>query len=160
MDLLRAVHTFHLNTPFGIFLSTPYVVAALVLFAWSLGPALKGQVGRGFVAWLRLTWVLFLLPGVTGVLLALGGARTASATDVGGGLTRYGFPVDPSRNWEHWMYTAFCLLSLYIVEVLVGGRVVARTAGLRLLPVVTLFMYGCAFMISRVAVFPGSTPGT
>ena len=35
-----------------------------------------------------------------------------------------------------------------------------RDSGLRLLPVATLFLYGCAYMVGRVAVFPGSTPGT
>jgi len=160
MEFLRLIHNFHFNTPFGIFLSTPLVVAALVLFLWSLGPAIKGRVGLGFLVWLRLTWVLTLLPAVTGIILALGGEKVASATDAGGGQTRYGYPVDPSRDWEHWMYSAFVLLSLYIIEVLVKGRMVEHRVGLRYLPLVTLFLYGCSFMISRVAVFPGSTPGT
>ncbi|WP_369699451.1 hypothetical protein [Deinococcus sp. YIM 77859] len=83
-----------------------------------------------------------------------------SATDVGGGVTKYGLPVDPSRNWEHWMYAGFALLSLYVTEVLLQGRLVHPRRGLRVLPVVTLFLYGCAYMVGRVAVFPGSTPGT
>lgn len=83
-----------------------------------------------------------------------------SATNVGGGLSKYGLPVDPSRDWEHWMYSALCLLTLYITEVLVKGRLVPHRPGLRFLPVATLFLYGCAYMIGRVAVFPGSTPGT
>lgn len=160
MELLRALHNFRFDTPLGLFFSNPLVAASLVLFVWSLGPALKGTVGRPFLVWLRLTWAAFLLPAVTGVILALGGLKVPSATDAGSGASRYGFPVDPSRDWEHWMYVAFVLLSLYIVEVLVKGRMVEHRVGLKFLPVVTLFLYGCAFMIGRVAVFPGSTPGT
>lgn len=160
MDLLRLIHNARFDTPFGIFLSTPLVAATLVLFVWSVGPALRGEVRRGFLVWLRLTWALTLIPAVTGVILAVGGEKVASATDAGGGVTRYGFPVDPSRDWEHWMYTAFVLLSLYVIEVLVKGRVVEHRLGLRFLPLVTLFLYGCSFMVGRVAVFPGSTPGT
>ena len=160
MELLRALHNLRFDTPLGLLFSNPLVAASLVLFVWSLGPAIKGIVGRAFLVWLRLTWAAFLLPAVTGVVLALGGLRVASATDAGAGTTRYGFPVDPSRDWEHWMYVAFVLLSLYIIEVLVRGRMVEHRVGLKFLPVVTLFMYGCAFMIARVAVFPGSTPGT
>lgn len=160
MELLRTLHNLRFDTPLGLFFSNPLVAASLVLFVWSLGPAIKGTVGRGFVLWLRLSWAAFLLPAVTGVILALGGLKVASATDAGGGMTRYGFEADPSRDWEHWMYVAFVLLSLYIVEVLAGGRMVEHRVGLKFLPVVTLFLYGCAFMIARVAVFPGSTPGT
>ena len=160
MELIRLIHNVRFDTPLGILLSTPLAVACLVLTVWSLGPAIKGRVGYPFMVWLRLTWVTFLIPGVSGVLLALGGLNVASATDAGGGVTRYGFPPDPSRNGEHWMYVAFVLLSLYIIEFLVRGRWIELRLSLRLLPLVAFFMYGCAFMIGRVAVFPGSTPGT
>ncbi|WP_412028477.1 hypothetical protein [Deinococcus yunweiensis] len=160
MEWLRQIHNIRFDTPLGLFLSGPLVVAALVLFLWSVAPAVKGTVSRGFIVWLRVTWAAFLLPAVTGVVLALGGLKVASATDAGGGTTRYGFPVDPSRDWEHWMYAAFTLLTLYVIEVLIKGRVIEHRLGLKFLPVATLFMYGCTFMIGRVAVFPGSTPGT
>lgn len=160
MEFLRLIHNVRFDTPLGLMLSNPLVAASLVLFVWSLAPAIKGTVGRGFLVWLRVTWAAFLLPAVTGVLLALGGEKVASATDAGKGLTRYGLPVDPSRNWEHWMYVAFVLGSLYLIELLITERLTTRRIGLRFLPLVTFFMYGCAFMIGRVAVFPGSTPGT
>ncbi|BBN95499.1 hypothetical protein DEIGR_101040 [Deinococcus grandis] len=160
MEFIRRLHDLRFDTPLGILLSTPLVAACLVLFVWSLAPAIKGAVSPSFKVWLRVTWAAFLLPAVTGVLLALNGEKVASATDVGKGLSRYGYPVDPSRNGEHWMYVAFVLGSLYLIEVLMGERLVARRVGLRFLPLVTLFMYGCAFMIGRVAVLPGSTPGT
>lgn len=160
MELIRLIHNVRFDTPLGILLSTPLTVACLILTVWSLVPAVRGRVDTPFLIWVRLTWVTLLLPGVTGILLALGGQKVASATDVGGGVTRYGFPPDPSRNGEHWMYVAFVLLSLYIIEMLSRGRWVDPRVGLRLLPLVAFFMYGCAFMIGRVAVFPGSTPGT
>lgn len=160
MELIRLIHNVRFDTPVGLFLSTPLTVACLILTVWSLVPAIRGRVDIPFLIWLRLTWVTLLLPGVTGILLALGGLKVASATDAGNGATRYGFLPDPSRNWEHWMYVAFCLLSLYVLEVLVRGRLIEHQEGLRFLPVATLFLYGCAFMIGRVAVLPGSTPGT
>jgi hypothetical protein len=160
MEFLRLVHGYQFGSSLALLFPTPYALATLILFVWSLGPALKGTVRTGFLVWLRVTWVLTLLPAVTGVILAVGGLKVPSATDVGGGLSKYGLPADPSRNWEHWMYTAFVLLSLYVIEVLVRGRMIEHRRGLRYLPVATLFLYGCAYMIGRVAVFPGSTPGT
>ncbi|MCP2013191.1 hypothetical protein L1280_000319 [Deinococcus sp. HSC-46F16] len=160
MELLRLIHGYQFNNALAFLFPTPYALATLVLFVWSLGPALKGELRGGFLAWLRVTWVLTLIPVVTGVILSLGGAKVPSATAVQDGLTKYRYPADPSRDWEHWMYSAFCLLSLYVLEVLVRGKLVEHRRGLRFLPVVTLFLYGCAYMVGRVAVFPGSTPGT
>ncbi|GMA16816.1 hypothetical protein E5F05_16515 [Deinococcus metallilatus] len=160
MEFLRLIHGYQFGSALALLFPTPYALATLILFLWSLGPALKGVVRTGFLVWLRLTWVLTLIPVVTGVILAVGGEKVPSATNVGGGLTKYGYPVDPSRDWEHWMYSAFALLSLYVIEVLVKGRLISHRRGLRYLPVATLFLYGCAYMIGRVAVFPGSTPGT
>ncbi|WP_019584949.1 hypothetical protein [Deinococcus apachensis] len=160
MDLLRLIHGYQFGTALALLFPTPYALATLVLFLWSLGPAIGRQVRTGFLVWLRLTWALTLIPVVTGIILAVGGAKVPSAVNVGGGLTRYGLPYDPSRDWEHWMYSALCLLSLYVIEVLVKGRLIRHQTGLRYLPVATLFLYGCAYMVGRVAVFPGSTPGT
>lgn len=160
MDLLRLIHGYQFGSSLALLFPTPYALATLVLFLWSFGPALKREVRTGFMVWLRLTWVLTLIPVATGVILAVGGARVPSAVNVGGGLTRYGLPYDPSRDWEHWMYSAFALLSLYVIEVLVKGRLIRHQTGLRYLPVATLFLYGCAYMVGRVAVLPGSTPGT
>lgn len=171
MDVLRLIHGYQFGSALALLFPTPYALATLVLFLWSLGPALKGEVRQGFLVWLRLTWVLTLLPVVTGVILAVGGEKVPSATRASadylrehcgqvGDLSKYCLPVDPSRDWEHWMYSAFALLSLYIIEVLVKGRLISHRRGLRYLPVATLFLYGCAYMVGRVAVLPGSTPGT
>ncbi|BDP41168.1 hypothetical protein DAETH_11370 [Deinococcus aetherius] len=171
MEFLRLVHGYLFDTPLALLFPTPYTLSALILFVWSLGPALKRQVGRGFLVWLRVVWVLTLIPAVTGVILAVGGAKVPSAVRANteylqencrqvGDLTRYCLPVDPSRDWEHWMYTGLALLSLYVIEVLVKGRLVEHRSGLRFLPVATLFLYGVAYMVVRVALLPGSTPGT
>ncbi|GAA5435199.1 hypothetical protein ACMT4L_11585 [Deinococcus sp. A31D244] len=160
MEFLRLIHGYQFNSGLAQLFPTPYALATLVLFVWSIAPAVKMRIGGGFMLWLRVTWVLTLLPAVTGVILALGGAKVPSATDAGEGVSKYGFPVDPSRDWEHWMYAGLCVISLYVIEVLVRGRLIEHRVGLRLLPVATLFLYGCAYMIGRVAVFPGSTPGS
>lgn len=161
MELLRLVHGYILPPLLPVpLITTPLTLITLVLFVWSLAPALKGEVRPGFVVWVRVTWLAFLLPAVTGVALALGGLKVPSSTDVGGGLTKYGLPVDPKRDGEHWMYAAFALLSLFIIEVLIAGRLLDRKKGLRYLPVVTLFLYGVAYMVARVAVFPGNSVAT
>ncbi len=161
MAFIKWLHDWQVATPFALVIPTPLAIACLVLFLWSFGPAIKLKVGRPMVWWLRLTWVLTLLPAVTGIILSLGGGKTASAVAAAGkATTKYGYPPDPSRNFEHWMYAAFVLLSLYIIEVLVGGKLIKHNPGLRYLPLVTFFMWGCAFMVYRVAVLPGSTPGT
>ncbi|WP_309572916.1 hypothetical protein [Deinococcus sp.] len=160
MEWLRLVHDFQIvGFPIPLF-PTPVALATLILFLWSIAPAVKGVVRVGFLVWLRITWAAFLIPAVIGVILALGGLKVPSATDAGSGVSKYGYPVDPSRDAEHWMYAAFTLLTLYVIEVLVKGRMIEHRVGLKYLPLATLFLYGCAYMIGRVAVFPGSTPGT
>ncbi|GAA5514976.1 hypothetical protein Dcar01_03740 [Deinococcus carri] len=171
MEFLRLIHGYQFNNALALLFPTPYALVTLILFLWSFGPAIKAQVRLGFLVWLRIVWALTLLPVVTGVILAVGGEKVPSATRASaaylrehcpavGDFSRYCLPVDPSRDWEHLMYTAFALLSLYVIEVLVKGRMIPHRTGLRFLPVATLFLYGCAYMVGRVAVFPGSTPGT
>lgn len=161
MDLLKQIHDLGLPNPFPFTspFNTPLALTTFVLFVWSFGPMLKQEVRFGFLVWLRLTWASLLIPAVTGVILAVGGLKVASATDVGGGLSRYGFKVDGHRDADHLMYTAFCLLSLYLIEVLVKGRMIEHKVGLRFLPAATLFLYGAAYMVGRVAVFPGNSVG-
>lgn len=158
MDILKLLHDYSPPNPFPFPspFNSPLAFFTLVLFVWSLGPALKKEVRFGFLVWLRLTWAAFLIPAVTGVILAVGGLKVPSATDAGHGLTKYGYHVDPVRDGEHLMYAVFALLSLYIIEVLVKGRMVSHQRGLGYLPVVTLFLYGAAYMVGRVAVFPGN----
>ena len=158
MDILKVIHDLQLPPILPIALwPTPIALATFVLFLWSFGPALKPEVRLGFLVWLRLTWAALLIPAVTGVILAVGGLKVPSATDVGDGLSKYGFKVDPNRDWEHIMYAAFSLLSLYVIEMLIKGRMIEHKIGLKFLPVVTLFLYGCAYMIGRVATFPGNS---
>jgi hypothetical protein len=73
MAFLTWLHNWYLATPFGLLIPTPLALVTLVLFVWSLGPAISLKVGRPMLWWLRLTWALTLLPSVTGVILALGG---------------------------------------------------------------------------------------
>lgn len=160
MELLQAVHGYQFFGAWAKLTPTPYALVTLVLFVWSIFPAIRGAVHSSFTAGLRVTWFFTLLPAVTGILLALNGLKVPSATAAAGGLTKYGFEPDPSRNWEHWMYSLFALMSLYVLEILVRGKLIDHRVGLRFLPVVTLFLYGVAYMIGRVAVLPGSTPGT
>lgn len=158
MELLKLIHNFSLPNPFPFVspFNTPLALFTFVLFVWSLVPAIKLHVSHGFLWCLRANWVLFGIMAITGMLLSLSGLKVASATDVGGGVTRYGFRVDPIRDSEHIMYTAFCVLSLYAIEVLIKGQVLERKTALRILPAVTLFLYGAAYMVGRVAVFPGN----
>lgn len=177
MDILKQIHDLGLPNPFPFVspFNTPLALVSFVLFLWSFGPALKGEVRPGFLVWLRLTWAALLIPAATGVMLALGGGKVASSVPAGAAhlsaacqefaakngldtsqLTRYCLPADPVRDGEHLMYSAFALLSLYAIEVLIKGRLVDAKKGLRVLPVVTLFLYGAVYMIGRVAVFPGN----
>jgi len=157
MAFLLWLHNWQVATPFALVIPTPLAIAALVLFVWSIGPAIRLRVGRPMIWWLRLTWVLTLLPAVTGVILALGGHKVASAVAAAGeATTKYGYAPDPKRNFEHWMYAGLTVISLYIIEVIIQGKLVSPKVGLRLLPLVTFFMWGCTFMIYRVAVLPGS----
>ena len=160
MDVLRALHNWQFNSGLAALFPTPLALVTLALFVWSLAFLARPIVTRGFVWLLRVSWAFFLLPAVTGVILALTGQKVASAVAAPGRtVTKYGFAPDPSRNWEHWMYAGLALLSLFAAEALIAGRLGDRRA-LRLMPVTTLFLYGVAYMIGRVAVFPGATPGT
>lgn len=172
MDLLRAIHDLQIPNVLPVpLIPTPLALFSLVLFLWSLSPALKGEVRPGFLVWLRLTWAAFLIPAATGIMLALGGSKVPSAVRAPadfirencpqpGDLSRICLPVDPSQDHMHWMYVFFTILSLYVIEVLIKGNLVERRVALRALPVVTLFMYGAVYMIGHTATFPGSTPGT
>ncbi len=157
MAFLTWLHNWQIASPFALVIPTPLAVACLVLFLWSFGPAIKLRVGRPMMVWLRFTWALTLIPAVTGVILAVSGSKVASAVAAAGqATTKYGYPPDAKRNGEHWMYAAFVVLSLYIVELMIQGRFVKRETALRYLPLVTFFMWGCSFMVYRVAVLPGS----
>lgn len=161
MSVLQALHNWQFNSALALLFPTPFALACLVLFVWSLVFLWRPVVTAGFrwVTW--ACWALFLLPAVTGVLLALTGHKVPSAVAAAGtDATKYGFAPDPSRNWEHWMYSAFALLSLLLIPPLTSGRLFRPEVGARLVPAVTFFLYGVAYMIGRVAVFPGSTPGT
>ncbi|AWN23456.1 hypothetical protein DKM44_09640 [Deinococcus irradiatisoli] len=158
MDLLRAFHDFTFNTSLAKLFPNPFTLACFLLLVWSVAPAFSGRLGRSFVVLTRLSWAVFGLYGLSGVLLALAGHKVASAVvAAGSSVTKYGFAPDPKRNLEHWMYTVFALSSLYFIEVLIAGKLIERRKGLYFLPLVTLFLWGCAYMIGRVAVFPGES---
>ncbi len=158
MDLLRAFHDFTFGTALAKLFPNPFTLVCFVLMLWSVAPALRGAVDRGFVWLTRLSWLVFALYGLSGVALALSGLKVASAVaEAGKTVTKYGFLPDAKRNPEHWMYSVFALGSLFFIEVLIAGKLIDRRRGLYFLPVVTLFLWGCAYMIGRVAVFPGES---
>ena len=174
-EILRAIHGYTFPAEWALLFPTPLALATLLLFIWSFAPAFKGNVGAGFLAWLKLTWVLTFVPMITGMVLAIGGAQVPSSVAAGpvyqqekcgqvADLTRYCLPVDPVRNSEHWMYTAFTLLTLLGIEALIrsrwNGEFLGLHLGYKLLPLLTLFLYGCVYMIGRVAVLPGNSVGT
>ena len=70
-----------------------------------------------------------------------------------------GKPFDPTQNVMHSMYTLFAFVTLLALGVLRQGTLLRGRRALLVLPVATLFLYGCAYMIGFVAVFPGRTPG-
>lgn len=157
MDWLRAFHAFdfiRVPSPLIILVPNPFALWCLLLMFWSFGIAYRGHFSAAFRGAVRLTWAAFLLYGVSGVMLALSGQKVASAVAAAGKqVTKYGFAPQAKRNPEHWMYTAFVLLSLFAIEALMGKLLPERRAT-RVLPVVTLFMWGAALMIVRVAVLP------
>lgn len=159
MDLLRTLHGYQ-GIPFPLFV-TPFAFTTFILFVWSVVVAARGRPDRGFRAWLGLTWVTFLLPALTGLILALNGGKVASAVDIGGGRTRYGLPYDPTQEFMHLLYPGFALLTLLLLGPLLRAQLplLSERRRLWILPVATLFLYGCAYMAGFVAVFPGSTPG-
>lgn len=161
MDFISGIHGLHLPPGFGTpFFPTPLALITLILFCWSILPAIQQKISGPFLIYLRLTWLAALYPAITGLLLALNGRKVPSATAVNGDLSKYNLPADPSRNWEHWMYAGFILLTLYIIELLIKGEWIKREVALRYLPLATFFLYGVAIRVGQVAVFPGSTPGT
>lgn len=157
MELLKDIHRLALPIPV---VGHHLVFLTALLTVWSLVLAVRATVPVGFVYLLRLSWVAFGINTLTGLILGVAGQRVPSAVPAtpGGRLTTLNLPVDSSRHWEHLMYAAFALLTLYAIEVLIAGRVVPRQVGLRFLPVATLFLIGVAYMAVRVAYLPGSTP--
>ncbi|AXG98909.1 hypothetical protein DVJ83_06740 [Deinococcus wulumuqiensis] len=159
MDVLRALHGYSFNFDAAFLAPNPFALTSLLLFVWSFWMLRRDEVTPGFLAGVRLTWLTFLLPALTGIVLTLAGGKVPSAVDVGGGKTKFGTPYDPTQEGMHWLYGVFALLSLLLIESLIRGQFIERRKGLKLLPVVILFMYGCAYMVGHVAFYPGSTPG-
>lgn len=161
MDVLKAIHSS--SIAFGL-----YFVAFLffVQTIWSLFYLVRPESStRAFLFYNRILSVLIGIFTLSGVALALMGLKTPIATP---GLkpgdsivcgTQACQPLDPSRNWEHWMYTSFMVLSLVLVEVLLSGRFMERKVGARYLGLAAFFAFGAAVMVVRVVFLPGSTPG-
>lgn len=158
MQVLSEIHGFLFGNPLAPhplgLASLLLTVAAVVHIFW---PRLRALV----LGLLRLNWLAYAVPVISGTILFASGRRTPSATEYEGGLTRYGCPPDPARAWEHLMYAGFVLLSLLAMEALLR-RGYLEPLGITegrarlLVPVVALFMYGCAYMVGRVAILPGS----
>ena len=160
MNVLREIHRFALPLPgFGHHLVLLALLLALVSFFMVLRPGVPA-----LFAWLlRLNWLAYAVNALTGIALAVMGQKVPSATldrvVDGHKLSAFGLPLDSSRTFDHYMYTAFCLLTLYALEVLIAGRLIKEGWLRRVLFVVaTVFLFGCAFMAVRVAFYPGTTP--
>lgn len=156
MEVLRMLHGYQFNSEWALFFPTPFSLVTLVLFVWSLGPLLHKTIRPWYVVWLRLTWGFFLLPAVLGTALLIDGRQVPSATDLGEGFSKYGLPVDENRTLEHLMYSLFALVSLYLLELMIKGQLLKPQLVYKIMPVVTLFLYGVAYMIGRTAVLPGN----
>lgn len=160
MDFLRAVHAFALPVP-GI--GHHLVFLATLLFVVSLFMALRPGVPALFVWLLRLNWLAYGINALTGLILALSGQKVPSATVKemvnGRAVSPIGFLVDPHRQFDHYMYAAFALVTLYALEVLIAGKLVKDTPLRRLLFVTaTFFLVGVAYMGVRTAYLPGTNP--
>lgn len=161
MEFVRLIHGYLFDGEWSkwvLLFPTPLALVTLVLFVWSIGPAINHIVRPSFVLWLRLTWFMFAYPAVLGLVLAIEGRMVPSAVAVTtDGLSKYGLPADPKRHLEHLMYAGFALLSLYVIELLIKEKLFEKEIAYKILPVVTLFLYGVVYMIGRVAIFPGNS---
>lgn len=159
MDFLRAVHAFALPVP-GI--GHHLVFLATLLFVVSLFMALRPGVPALFVWLLRLNWLAYGINALAGLVLVLSGQKVPSATVArvvnGHPVSPYGFPVDSVRQLEHFMYAGFALITLYVMELLIAGRIVKESPLRRLLFVTaTFFLVGVAYMAVRTAYLPGDS---
>ena len=159
---MRSIHSS--SIAFGILFPA---LLFLIQTVWSLYFVVRPTSSvRAFLTYNRLLSVLVGFITLSGVALSLMGLKTPIATKgikPGDSIvcgTQACQPLDPSRNWEHWMYTAFIVLSLVFVEVLLSGRLVERKVGARFLGIAAFFAFGAAVMVVRVTFLPGSTPGT
>ncbi|AFZ68748.1 hypothetical protein [Deinococcus peraridilitoris] len=159
MEFLREVHRFALPLPI---IGHHLVLLTMVLFLWSMVFLRRTVVPAGFVRALRVTWLAGAVNTLAGIGLALMGLRVPSSVPAspGSNVTAFGYPVDPVRHAEHYMYAGFFVLSLFLMELLIAGKVVKPAIGLRFMPLLTFFLLGVAYMSVRVAYLPGATPGS
>lgn len=154
MNALNYLHAASLTIPLAPTVTT---LLTLLLFVWSLVFLVRPRPVPAFHVALRLTWAWLALNTLTGLVLLFAGGKVPSAVAAPGSpLTVYGYPPYPARQWEHLMYAFFVIVSLAAMELLLAGRFGAPGKVLRLMPVVTLFLYGVAYMAAYVTVFPGS----
>ncbi len=154
MNALRYLHAASLPIPLAPTVTT---LLTLILFVWSLIFLVRPRPIPTFHVFVRLTWGWLALNTVTGLILLLSGGQVPSAVAAPGSqLTIYNYAPYPARQWEHLMYAFFVIVSLVAAELLLAGRFGAPNRVLRLMPVITLFLYGVAYMAAYVTVFPGS----
>ena len=158
MDLLRAFHDFTFGTALAKLFPNPFTLVCLVLMVWSVAPALRGAVDRGFVWLTRLSWLVFALYGLSGVVLALSGPQGGERGGRSGqDRHQVRLPARPQAQPGTLDVQRLRAGQLVFHRSLIAGKLIDRRRGLYFLPVVTLFLWGCAYMIGRVAVFPGES---
>lgn len=165
---------FNWSSAWGGLVPTPLALAALLLTLVSLlswWPKARPLL-RGVIA---LNWGIFAWGALSGLLLQLGGGRVRSSYAASedyqlekcghvADLSYYCLPADAARHGEHLMYVFFVGLSLVLMGLLLNNKLPALPLSERwralLMPSVAFFMYGCAYMVGRVAFLPGHSPGT
>ena len=153
MNVLQSLHAASLPVPLAPTVTT---LLTLILFVWSLVFLAWPRPSPAFHVFVRLTWAWLAVNVLTGLILLFAGGKVPSAVAAPGSpLTLYGYAPYPARQWEHLMYALFVIVSLAVAELLLAGRLGAPGKVLRLMPVVTLFLYGVAYMAAYVTVFPG-----
>jgi hypothetical protein len=158
VEFLQTLHKFAIV--FGpLFLVQLFAAQTL----WGIWLAVRPNTDLNAFRWFNRAIALYVgIISLSGIVLSLLGQKVPVATpnskpnlsmscnDAGDICQR----LDPNRNWEHWMYGSFIILSLILAEWLVSGKHIPKSFGARLTAVVAFFALGAAFMAVRVAILP------
>lgn len=155
MEFLQTLHDL------SLWLGTLFVLLLfLVQTLWGVWLLIRPNTDLNAFKWFNRGIAVYIgIISISGILLSLLGKKVPVATvgskpnlsascDPTGQICQ---PLDPNRNWEHWMYASFIILSLALLEWLVSGKHISKQIGARLTAVVAFFAFGAAFMVARVA---------